>query len=84
VNEIRDESPTDEDEGGVKVRLIALGVVAVILGIFIIQNTSSQEIEFLGFSSSPPLWVSLTLAAIGGAIVGQLALWAYRRSRRQG
>ena len=36
VNEIRDEFPIDQDEGGVKVRLIALGVVAVILGIFII------------------------------------------------
>ena len=41
--------------------------LAIVLVVFIFQNTASQEIKFLGFESEPPLWVSLLLAAVLGA-----------------
>ncbi|MGI9602578.1 MAG: hypothetical protein ACR2QE_11880 [Acidimicrobiales bacterium] len=70
------------DEGGFNFRIVIFGILAVILVVFIFQNTSSTEVKFLGFDSEPPLWVSLGLAAVLGALVGQLGAWIYRRSRR--
>lgn len=70
------------DDRGFNGRIVVLVLLAVVLVVFIFQNTASQEIKFLGFESEPPLWVSLLLAAVLGALVGQLAMWLYRRSRR--
>lgn len=73
---------TPGDDRGFNGRIVVLVFLAIVLVVFIFQNTASQEIKFLGFESEPPLWVSLLLAAVLGALVGQLAMWLYRRSRR--
>ena len=77
-----DEPRIEPDRRGINIRLVLFGVLGVVLLVFIFQNTSSQEVKFLGFESEPPLWVSLLLAAVLGAVVGQLGMWLYRRSRR--
>lgn len=83
MSDDRNDAPVESgSEGGLNVRLVLLALVAIVLAVFVFQNTASTEVKFLGFQSEPPLWVSLVLAAVGGALVSQLAGWAYRRRRR--
>ena len=64
--------------------LIGTGVVAVILLIFIFQNTGKTKVTWLFFDSRPPLWLALLVAAVAGAVVSELVGWAIRRHRRDG
>lgn len=70
--------------------LIAGLVVLVLLLIFILENTESVKINFLGAKGNLSLGIALLLAAVGGALlvaivgaarIGQLRLHA-RRQRR--
>ncbi|MDH3704670.1 MAG: hypothetical protein OES57_01300 [Acidimicrobiia bacterium] len=78
-----DDFDLEGNDRGFNGRVVVLVLLAIVLVVFIFQNTASQEIKFLGFESEPPLWVSLLLAAVLGALVGQLGMWLYRRSRRR-
>jgi uncharacterized integral membrane protein len=75
----KDERESIESADGPNIGLIIAGVVAVLLVVFMLQNTDEQEISFLLFEGTIPLWMALLLAAIGGAIVGQIGMWLWRR-----
>jgi uncharacterized integral membrane protein len=49
--------------------LVAGAVVLILLLIFILENTQSVKISFLGASGHVALGVALLLAAVGGALV---------------
>jgi uncharacterized integral membrane protein len=74
-----DERKSIEDSDGAPVGLIVGGVVGVLFILFMLQNTDEQTIQFLFFEGSFPLWLALLLAAIAGAILGQLGRWGWRR-----
>ncbi|WP_249644666.1 LapA family protein [Nocardia sputi] len=60
-------------------------ILAVLLLIFILQNTAKTAISFLPWSFTLPLGVALAFAAIGGVLVMGLAggarIWQLRHQR---
>ena len=64
--------------------VIAAAVLLVLLVIFIVQNTESTRIEFLGFDGSVPLAAALLLAAVVGmAVVGAVGSLRILQLRRR-
>jgi uncharacterized integral membrane protein len=55
--------------GGIWIGIIVAAIVLVILLIFILQNTASVTIHFLGYSGGVPIAVALLLAAICGILL---------------
>ena len=49
--------------------LVAAALLAVMLVIFLAQNTRSTEISFLWMTTSTPLAVALLVAAVGSALL---------------
>lgn len=68
---------------GLWVATIAAGVILILLIIFIVQNTQKVQVDFLGWSGSPPLAVALLVAAAAGilitGLVGTLRIFQLRR-----
>lgn len=59
--------------GAVWVALVGVGVLLVLLVIFILQNTQSVRVSFLGFDGRAPLAVCLLIAAAAGILLTALA-----------
>jgi uncharacterized integral membrane protein len=55
--------------GAAWVTLIAAALVAVLLIVFLAQNTRGTEISFLWMSTNTPLAVALLIAAVGSALL---------------
>jgi len=51
------------------VALVAAAFLAVLLIIFLVQNTRSTEISFLWMTTSTPLAVALLIAAVGSVLL---------------
>ena len=67
---------------------MTIGVlVAVVLIVFIAQNTQKVEISFLGWDGDVPLAVALLIAAVCGAaivlLVGTVRITQLRRAERR-
>lgn len=60
-------------------RLVAAGVVAALMVIFIVQNTEKAQVDFLFFDFRAGLWLVLTITFVLGAAVGYLVPKARRR-----
>jgi uncharacterized integral membrane protein len=69
------------------VGIIVFAAVLVLLLIFILQNTQSVEISYLGATGHVSLAVAMLLAAVAGvlltAIAGSLRIWQLRRRLRR-
>lgn len=67
--------------------IIVFAVVLVLLLIFILQNTESVHISYLGANGHIPLSVAMLLSAVAGvllaAIAGSLRIWQLRRHLRR-
>jgi uncharacterized integral membrane protein len=74
--------PSGDPEPGrsVRLRLISGGILAVLVLVFLFENTQSVAIRFVGPKVHAPLIVALLVAAIFGAL-GTL-LFQQVRSRR--
>lgn len=55
--------------GAAWVALVAAALLAVLLIIFLAQNTRSTEISFLWMTTSTPLAVALLIAAVGSVLL---------------
>jgi uncharacterized integral membrane protein len=55
--------------GSAWVALIAAALLAVLLIVFLVQNTRSTEISFLWMTTSTPLAVALLIAAVGSVLL---------------
>jgi len=85
----RSDVPLDDKGEGLDTRLVirlVIGAIIVIFTIlFIAQNSDKVETSFVFFTVETRLWVSLLLAVLLGALVGQVveAMWNRRRARRR-
>lgn len=85
----RSDQPLDNTGDGTDTRLIVrllVGAIVVVLTIlFIAQNSEKVETSFVFFTVETRLWVSLLVAVLLGALLGQGvgALWRRRRRARQ-
>ena len=61
--------------------VIGLGVVAVLLLIFVIQNDERGPIDFLFWHFHVRIWAALLMASALGFIGGYLICWLRRRRR---
>jgi uncharacterized integral membrane protein len=59
-------------------RLIIVGVIAVVLLVFILQNGADTQLNFLWFEFSWPAWLVVVLTLVLGVIAG-LLIGAYAR-----
>jgi uncharacterized integral membrane protein len=84
----RSDVPLDDKGEGLDTRLvlrIVIGAAIVILTVlFIAQNSDKVETTFVFFSVETRLWVSLLVAVVLGALLGQAAetLWHRRQARK--
>ena len=73
--------------GAAWVALIAAAIVAVLLIVFLVQNTRGTEISFLWMTTTTPLAVALLIAAVGSAlltlIIGTARITQLRRLVRK-
>lgn len=63
-------------------KLVAIGVVALLILIFILQNTESVQLTFLFWNFGFPLWLLFVLTLIFGVLVGMGGLAVLQRRRR--
>lgn len=61
-------------------RGIAAIILAILVLIFVLENTRSTKIRFVGPEVRTPLWLALVIAAGLGAAAAYLVEW--RRNRR--
>jgi uncharacterized integral membrane protein len=70
----RDVEHRPEGEGrGIDPKLIAGGILLVLLLVFVFQNTETTTVDFLMFDIEAPLWVMLGITAVVGMLIGYLA-----------
>lgn len=63
-------------------RLVAIAILVVAVGAFVIQNTDSQNLNWLWLSFSAPLWLMLTIVGVVGFVVGYLVGRPGKEARR--
>ena len=70
----RDDGPRRGDwterREGPSTKLIILAAVAILLIVFVFQNTDRAQIDFLFWSGMFPLWTMIVIAAALGLIAG--------------
>jgi uncharacterized integral membrane protein len=73
----------DRDEGGSQISagLVGLAVVAVLLVVFIFQNTGEQTVKVLLWDFTGPMWVILLATALVALVLAELATFIRRRRR---
>jgi uncharacterized integral membrane protein len=80
-----DQAPA-QPRSGVSPTVIALGIVAIVAVIFIVQNSSRTDVNFLFFNVRSRVWVALLVAIGIGVLLDRLfiAWWRRRRTRADG
>lgn len=63
-------------------KLLALLIVVVLLAIFFFQNGERAPVEFLWLDGEWPLWLVIGISVVVGIVLDRLAVWQWRRSRR--
>lgn len=64
---------------------VAFGtVVTIAVGLLIVQNGKSAQLDWLAFHFRAPLWIMLMLTAAAGAVAWQLLKMAWRHGSRIG
>ena len=73
----------DRDEGGpqISVGLVGLALVAVLLIVFIFQNTGELTVKVWFWDFTGPLWVILLATALVALVLAELATFLRRRRR---
>ena len=79
-------SPTTGDDGIEETadwnwKMITIGVIALLVLVFILQNTEKQSIQFLLFDWTVGTWLALLITFVLGMLVGWL-LTRVMRSRK--
>ena len=67
-------------EGGIPFRLIVGAAVAILLGVFVFQNTHEVEVHFLWMDGTPPLFLMLLVTLVSGVVLTGIVTW-YRHRR---
>jgi uncharacterized integral membrane protein len=61
---------------------VALIVVLVAFGAFVLQNTKSVDVQWLVFDFSLPLWGLIIVSAVAGILIRDLVRWNRRRREK--
>jgi uncharacterized integral membrane protein len=61
--------------------LIAGAVIAVVLLIFIVQNSDRVDVTWLVFNRRAPVWLVILISAVLGYFLGEFIATAIRRRR---
>ncbi len=86
----RDDMGDDGDPGGKdwverregpSLKLIAAGVLVLVVLFFVLQNGERTQIQFLFFDGMYPLWILLVVVAVLGFLAGWLVAAARGRRR---
>ena len=81
---VTSETPGDQSKkSGVGAGTIIGGISAVIALIFILQNTGSQDMQFLAWSINLPMWLWVLILFGLGGISGYFFHWQRVRARRK-
>lgn len=67
----------------VSFELIAAGLLAVVLLIFIVQNDEDVKVSWVVFSRRAAVWTVILASAVLGYVIGQLIEYSIKRRRRQ-
>lgn len=70
-------------QGGPSGKLVALGIAAVAVLVFILQNTDKANIDFLFWDGDFPLWIVIAVVAALGFVGGWSLAWLRARRRRR-
>jgi uncharacterized integral membrane protein len=75
---------SDEPEGKsfLSPRIIGLVVVAVLILVFILQNTDKTTVHFLFFDFTAGKWFALVVAVALGVLLDRAFMWWWRRRRQ--
>ena len=76
------ESLAESGSSGPPWKLIALIVVVAAAITFFFQNGERTGVEFLWLDFRWPLWAVIGVSILAGVLLGRLAGWQWRRSRR--
>jgi uncharacterized integral membrane protein len=71
----------EDNRRKVSPELIVAAVIAVLLVIFIVQNSDKTDVTWIVTDSTTPLWVVIFVAAIAGYLLGRLIEIGLRRRR---
>jgi len=61
--------------------IVGLGIIAVLLVVFIVQNTDETPVTVLFWDVTAPLWMVLLGTAVVALVIAELAGIVRRRSR---
>jgi uncharacterized integral membrane protein len=62
--------------------LIVALLIAILLVVFIVQNSDDTNVTWIVSDSETPLWVVIIVSAVGGYLIGQLIEAGLKRRRR--
>jgi uncharacterized integral membrane protein len=62
-------------------RIIALVIVAVLILVFILQNTDKTTVHFLFFDLTAGKWFALVVAVALGVLLDRAFMWWWRRRK---
>lgn len=63
-------------------QMLAVLVLGIALGAFIVQNTQKTTIEWLAWDGTQPLWLILVITSLVSVVIARLVGALVRRSRR--
>lgn len=67
------------DERASRGGLIAVGVLAIVMLIFVLQNTRDTKVTWLVTTTTTSTWLVIVASAVAGAVIGWLISFALRR-----
>lgn len=75
---------SDERRAKVSGALIAWIVVAVLILLFVFQNTDSTNVSFTLFDFDAPLWIVMLIAVALGVLLDRIGSYLWARRKRAG
>lgn len=78
----KDRIPDGQEKGRSIGSLVAIGLIAVLVVVWIALNSESTEVNWLLFKASAPLAVVILIAAVAGWAIGSLSVYLIRRRRQ--
>ncbi|MDZ7678594.1 MAG: hypothetical protein U5K29_08570 [Acidimicrobiales bacterium] len=74
----------EENDGGLQISagLVGLTLVAVLLAVFIFQNTDDQPVSIYLWEVTAPMWLILLATALVTLVLTEVAGFIRRRRRR--
>jgi uncharacterized integral membrane protein len=77
-----DQAPAQQ-RTGLSPALIGFGIVAIVAVVFIVQNSSRTDVNFLFFNVRSRVWVALLVAIGIGVLLDRLLIGWWRRRRKR-